>query len=155
MIETLRRTKSRFVFCFSPHHRAGLVDVGGSTTFASGEASLSVPVLRSQLRGSELLPAIRLHRQGYPDCVPFGEFVRRFGVLVPPDAVPASLAAGLGSTLATERQAAELLLLHVDIERTCYRLGLSQVKPRPFFHGAVTSDRRRQLERVESHRRRW
>ena len=39
----------------------------------------------------------------------------------------ASLLAGLGSTTASEKQAAELLLLHIDVERTCYRLGLSQV----------------------------
>ena len=80
-----------------------------------------------QLRGSELLPAIRLYRQGYPDYMPLGEFVRRFNVLVAPDALPASLLTGLNSSTASEKQAAEILLLHIDMERSSYRLGLSQV----------------------------
>lgn len=37
-----------------------------------------------------------------------------------------SLLVGLNST-ASEKQAAEILLLHIDMERTSYRLGLSQV----------------------------
>ncbi|KAI9561532.1 hypothetical protein GHT06_012491 [Daphnia sinensis] len=130
LIETLRRTKPRFVYCFIPNHRAGLVD-SSSSTFASNDDSLQVPLLRSQLRGSELLPAIRLYRQGYPDYMPLGEFVRRFNVLVPPDALPASLLTGLNSSTASEKQAAEILLLHIDLERSSYRLGLSQVFFRP------------------------
>lgn len=76
-----------------------------------------------------MLPAIRLYRQGYPDYMPLGEFVRRFNVLVPPDALPASLLTGLNSSTASEKQAAEILLLHIDMERSSYRLGLSQVSP--------------------------
>ena len=72
------------------------------------------------------MAAIRLYRQGYPDYMPLGEFVRRFNVLVPPDALPMSLLVGLNGT-ASEKQAAEILLLHIDLERTSYRLGLSQV----------------------------
>lgn len=75
-----------------------------------------------------MLPAIRLYRQGYPDYMPLGEFVRRFNVLVPPDALPASLLTGLNSSTASEKQAAEILLLHIDMERSSYRLGLSQVR---------------------------
>uniref|UniRef100_A0A0P6DC77 Unconventional myosin-XVIIIa n=1 Tax=Daphnia magna TaxID=35525 RepID=A0A0P6DC77_9CRUS len=130
LIETLRRTKPRFVYCFIPNHRAGLVD-SSSSTFASNDDSLQVPLLRSQLRGSELLPAIRLYRQGYPDYMPLGEFVRRFNVVVPPDALPASLLTGLNNSTASEKQAAEILLLHIDMERSSYRLGLSQVFFRP------------------------
>ncbi|XP_046442459.1 unconventional myosin-XVIIIa-like isoform X2 [Daphnia pulex] len=130
LIETLRRTKARFVYCFIPNHRAGLVDLS-SSTFSANDDSLQVPLLRSQLRGSELLPAIRLYRQGYPDYMPLGEFVRRFNVLVPPDALPASLLTGLNSSTASEKQAAEILLLHIDMERSSYRLGLSQVFFRP------------------------
>lgn len=78
-----------------------------------------------------MLPAIRLYRQGYPDYMPLGEFVRRFNVLVPPDALPASLLTGLNSSTASEKQAAEILLLHIDMERSSYRLGLSQVRESP------------------------
>ena len=79
-----------------------------------------------------MLPAIRLYRQGYPDYLPLGEFVRRFNVLVPPDALPASLLTGLNNS-ASEKQAAEILLLHIDLERTSYRVGLSQVSSFFFF----------------------
>ena len=126
LIETLRRTKPRFVHCFLPHHSAGLVDLT-STSVPPSEDALHVPLLRSQLRGSEILPAIRLYRQGYPDYLPLVEFVRRFNVLVPPDSLPASLLVGLNSN-ASIKQAAEILLLHIDLERTSYRLGLSQVR---------------------------
>jgi hypothetical protein len=69
--------------------------------------------------------------------MPLGEFVRRFNVLVPPDALPASLLTGLNSSTASEKQAAEILLLHIAMERSSYRLGLGQVREsncgRPFF----------------------
>ena len=51
LIETLRRTKPRFVYCFIPHHRAGLVDLS-SSTFASNDDSLHVPLLRSQVQNA-------------------------------------------------------------------------------------------------------
>ncbi|EFX63969.1 hypothetical protein DAPPUDRAFT_118661 [Daphnia pulex] len=126
LIETLRRTKPRFDYCFIPNHRAGLVNLS-SSTFSAYDDFLQVPLLRSQLRGSELLQAIRLYRQGYPDYMPLGEFFRRFNVLVPPDALPASLLTGLNSSTSTEKQAAEILLLQIDMERSSYRLGLGQV----------------------------
>ena len=91
------------------------------------------------MRGSELLPAIRLYRQGYPDYLPLGEFVRRFNVLVPPDALPTSLLTGLNNSTSNEKQAAEILLLHIDLERSSYRLGLSQVSCR-FFVLSVPDD---------------
>jgi hypothetical protein len=43
--------------------------------------------------------------------------------------LPASLLTGLNSSTASEKQAAEILLLHIDMERSSYRLGLSQVSP--------------------------
>ena len=82
MIETLRRTKPRFVHCFLPYHRAGLVDqTTPNGVSAAVDESLHIPTLRSQLRGSELLPVMRLHRRGYPDHMPLIEFLRRFSVL--------------------------------------------------------------------------
>jgi hypothetical protein len=44
----LRRTKARFVYCFIPNHRAGLVDLS-SSTFSANDDSLQVPLLRSQV----------------------------------------------------------------------------------------------------------
>jgi hypothetical protein len=52
LIETLRRTKPRFVYCFIPNHRAGLVDLS-SSTFAANDDSLQVPLLRSQVNNKK------------------------------------------------------------------------------------------------------
>ena len=77
---------------------------------------------------------MRLHRRGYPDHMPFVEFIRRFGVLAQP-AQPELLQ--ISNTTAGQRQAVETLLLYIDLEKTCYRLGLSQVSSEstytPFF----------------------
>ena len=109
-----------------PYHRAGLVDqTTPNGVSAAVDESLHIPTLRSQLRGSELLPVMRLHRRGYPDHMPLIEFVRRFGVLAQP---PLADMLQLSSTTAGQKQAAENLLLHIDLEKNCYRLGLSQVK---------------------------
>ena len=125
LIETSRRTKPRFVHCFLPYHRAGLVDqTTPNGVSAAVDEPLHVPTLRSQLRGSQLLPAMRLHRRGYPDHMPFVEFIRRFGVLAQP--AQAELMQ-ISNTSAGQKQAVETLLLHIDLEKTCYRLGLSQV----------------------------
>ncbi|KAJ3589358.1 hypothetical protein NHX12_010203, partial [Muraenolepis orangiensis] len=46
-------------------------------------SKLDVTLIRAQLRGSKLLDALRIHRQGYPDNMVFAEFRRRFDVLAP------------------------------------------------------------------------
>jgi len=83
LIEMIRRTRIHFVHCLLPQYNAGLcdlrtanqsprepghmeasVDGGGGASAAEEEVVLSVPFVRSQLRGSEALEAIRIHRQG-------------------------------------------------------------------------------------------
>ena len=69
-----------------------------------------------QLRGAQLLDALRLHKQGYPEHLPFSEFRRRFALLAPD--LPAE---------GDQREAADQLLLQLDVDPAAYRLGLSQV----------------------------
>lgn len=49
----------------------------------------------------EILPSVRLFKQGYPDHVPHSEFVRRFRLLAGGDATPI-VPTGLGALPQTE-----------------------------------------------------
>uniref|UniRef100_A0A8C9N357 Myosin XVIIIA n=1 Tax=Serinus canaria TaxID=9135 RepID=A0A8C9N357_SERCA len=96
LIDSIKKSKLHFVHCFLP--KAG----GGGDPQAvlcrrvssselelpaehceAGLMQLDVPLLRAQLRGSRLLDALRMYRQGYPDHMVFAEFRRRFDVLAP------------------------------------------------------------------------
>uniref|UniRef100_A0A668AK76 Myosin XVIIIA n=1 Tax=Myripristis murdjan TaxID=586833 RepID=A0A668AK76_9TELE len=87
LIDTVRRSRVHFVHCLLP--KAEAVGGGGEPRVAHGESpdsglmTLDVSLLRAQLRGSKLLDALRIYRQGYPDHMVFSEFRRRFDVLVP------------------------------------------------------------------------
>ncbi|KAM3842352.1 unconventional myosin-XVIIIa-like, partial [Diretmus argenteus] len=87
LIDTVRRSRVHFVHCLLPKSEA--VGGGGEPRVAHGESpdsglmTLDVDLLRAQLRGSKLLDALRIYRQGYPDHMVFSEFRRRFDVLAP------------------------------------------------------------------------
>ncbi|KAL9871623.1 myosin heavy chain-like isoform 1-T1 [Glossina fuscipes fuscipes] len=88
IIDTLRRTGTHFVHCYLLQHNAGqqpAFSASGSPNTSvlqtSSEELVNIPLLRSQLRGSQVLEAARLHRFGYPESVPLNEFERRFGLL--------------------------------------------------------------------------
>ena len=121
LIEQLRRSRVKFVHCFLPQHTAGLCDVRPSSSPSSSPdtVTLNIPLIRSQLRGSQLLDAVRLHKIGFPDSFSYPEFWRRFSVLSSGEA-PA-VAAG------AERKAVEQLLEDLDVETNNYRLGNTQV----------------------------
>lgn len=73
-----------------------------------------------QLRGAQILDAVRLHKQGFPKFLPLSEFRRRFRLLAPADGRPAS-------PVLDERRAVEDMLLGIDMDMASYRVGLSQV----------------------------
>lgn len=112
----VRRSKVHFVHCLLP--KAEAVVGGGEPRVTHGESldsglmTLDAGLLRAQLRGSRLLDALRIYRQGngdahpppppsrystaaavltfpvclrpgYPDHMVFSEFRRRFDVLAP------------------------------------------------------------------------
>ena len=112
----------KFVHCFLPQHTAGLCDVRPSSSSSPSSpdaATLNIPLIRSQLRGSQLLDAVRLHKIGFPDSFTYPEFWRRFAVLSAGD-IP-TVKAG------EERKAVEQLLEDLDIESNSFRLGNTQV----------------------------
>ena len=69
VVDAMRRTKMHFVQCVLPQHNAGLCDLRQSMhapnkTSSSEDIMLNVPLVRQQVRGMELIDAIRIHRQG-------------------------------------------------------------------------------------------
>lgn len=78
LIDTIKRSKIHFVYCFVPKVEAFNSDtrlvpaarVGSSESDLSGERcdaelmQVDVPLLRAQLRGSRLMDALHMYRQG-------------------------------------------------------------------------------------------
>ncbi|XP_058804262.1 unconventional myosin-XVIIIa isoform X1 [Phymastichus coffea] len=138
LIETLRRTRVKFIHCYLPQHNAGCTEnktLLSVKTTHSEDNLINVPLLRSQVRGSQILEAVRLHKVGFPKFMPLGEFRRRFALL------SNDTATRPGSPVSDERRAVEDMLLSVDIDPASYRVGQSQI----FFRAGA-------LERLESQR---
>jgi len=130
LLEQLRRTKVRFVHCYLPLHTAGLCDV--KPVQGTQESNLNIPLLRSQLRGSQILDAVRLHKVGYPECMPFQEFSRKFSLLS--DAVEGGISAP-DKSRESARLFTQKLLDALDVDASAYRLGNTQV----FLRSGVVS----------------
>ncbi|XP_018418931.1 PREDICTED: unconventional myosin-XVIIIa [Nanorana parkeri] len=137
LIDTIKRSKTHFVYCFVPkvaafNSETRLVPahrVGSSESDLSGERcdaelmQVDVPLLRAQLRGSRLMDALHMYRQGYPDHMVFCEFRRRFDILVP----QLTKKHGRNYIVTDEKRAVEELLESLDLEKSSYHMGLSRV----------------------------
>uniref|UniRef100_A0A8B9C4E9 Unconventional myosin-XVIIIa n=1 Tax=Anser brachyrhynchus TaxID=132585 RepID=A0A8B9C4E9_9AVES len=138
LIDSIKKSKVHFVHCFLPKAAGGGGDprglpcrrVSGSELElpaehceAAGLMQLDVPLLRAQLRGSRLLDALRMYRQGYPDHMVFAEFRRRFDVLAP----HLTKKHGRNYIVVDEKRAVEELLESLDLEKSSYHMGLSRV----------------------------
>ncbi|NXK86494.1 MY18A protein, partial [Formicarius rufipectus] len=137
LIDSIKKSKLHFVHCFLPKAVTGGGDaaalpcrrVSGSELelpaehCEAGLMQLDVPLLRAQLRGSRLLDALRMYRQGYPDHMVFAEFRRRFDVLVP----HLTKKHGRNYIVVDEKRAVEELLESLDLEKSSYHMGLSRV----------------------------
>ncbi|NWR76363.1 MY18A protein, partial [Centropus unirufus] len=137
LIDSIKKSKLHFVHCFLPKAAGGGGDpravpcrrVSGSELelpaehCEAGLMQLHVPLLRAQLRGSRLLDALRMYRQGYPDHMVFAEFRRRFDVLAP----HLTKKHGRNYIVVDEKRAVEELLESLDLEKSSYHMGLSRV----------------------------
>ncbi|XP_075144896.1 myosin heavy chain-like isoform X3 [Haematobia irritans] len=127
IIDTLRRTGTHFVHCYLLQHNAGQHSCHSSNGSPNSSALqgvkdlVNIPLLRSQLRGSQILDAARLHRLGFPESVPLAEFERRFGLL-----------AGECS----KDVVIEQILSANEIDPATYRIGPSQI----LFRSGVLSE---------------
>ncbi|NXM35509.1 MY18A protein, partial [Oxyruncus cristatus] len=137
LIDSIKKSRLHFVHCFLPQAAGGGGDpqallgrrVSGSELelpaehCEAGLMQLDVPLLRAQLRGSRLLDALRMYRQGYPDHMVFAEFRRRFDVLAP----HLTKKHGRNYIVMDEKRAVEELLESLDLEKSSYHMGLSRV----------------------------
>ncbi|XP_053727997.1 unconventional myosin-XVIIIa isoform X4 [Synchiropus splendidus] len=135
LIDMVHRSKVHFIHCLLP--KAEPVGGGGEPRVSLGETTesglmtLDLGLLRAQLRGSKLLDALRIYRQGYPEHMVFSEFRRRFDVLGPHLAKKH----GRHYVVVDEKAAVEELLHSLELERSNYHLGLSRV----FFRAGTLS----------------
>ncbi|XP_062717161.1 unconventional myosin-XVIIIa isoform X3 [Aedes albopictus] len=113
IIDTLRRTKTHFTHCFIFHNQSGISEYTNSNTNVIRNEDISL--LRSQLRGSQVLQSSRLYRSGFPISVPLSEFTRRFGLL---------------GDMNDELTVQNILNIN-EIDSSVYRIGTSQVMFRP------------------------
>ncbi|XP_031210359.1 unconventional myosin-XVIIIa isoform X6 [Mastomys coucha] len=139
LIDTIKRSKMHFVHCFLPVAEgwpgeprsassrrvssSSELDLPPGDPCEAGLLQLDVPLLRAQLRGSRLLDAMRMYRQGYPDHMVFSEFRRRFDVLAP----HLTKKHGRNYIVVDEKRAVEELLESLDLEKSSCCLGLSRV----------------------------
>ncbi|XP_047462771.1 unconventional myosin-XVIIIa-like isoform X3 [Mugil cephalus] len=133
LLDMVRRSRIHFVHCILPKADAlkalsGSMFKGGECE-AQGESGdpslmqLDVALLRAQMRGSKLLDALRIYRQGYPDHMVFSEFRRRFDVLAP----HLGKKHGRNYIVKDEKRAVEELLESLDLEKSSYHMGLSRL----------------------------
>nr|KAF6457703.1 myosin XVIIIA [Rousettus aegyptiacus] len=139
LIDTIKKSKLHFVHCFLPVAEgwageprsassrrvssSSELDLPSGDHCEAGLLQLDVPLLRAQLRGSRLLDAMRMYRQGYPDHLVFSEFRRRFDVLAP----HLTKKHGRNYIVVDERRAVEELLESLDLEKSSWCMGLSRV----------------------------
>ncbi len=76
-----------------------------------------------QLRGSQILDAVRLHKSGFPESLTFGEFWRKFRVLGDEGAGKKKRQKSPGEM----RSAVEELLDALDMDAAAVRIGNTQV----------------------------
>ncbi|XP_068945872.1 unconventional myosin-XVIIIa isoform X6 [Petaurus breviceps papuanus] len=139
LIDTIRKSKLHFVHCFLPVAEgwageprsassrrvssSSELDLPPGEHCEAGLLPLHIPLLRAQLRGSRLLDALRMYRQGYPDHMVFSEFRRRFDVLAP----HLTKKHGRNYIVVDEKRAVEELLESLDLEKSSWYMGLSRV----------------------------
>uniref|UniRef100_A0A8C7U6S5 Myosin XVIIIAa n=1 Tax=Oncorhynchus mykiss TaxID=8022 RepID=A0A8C7U6S5_ONCMY len=147
LLDTVRRSRVHFIHCLLPNAdalRAGRGELESQGESGdSGLMQLDVVLLRSQLRGSKLLDALRIYRQGYPDHMVFSEFCRRFDVLAP------HLTKKLGRNymVKDEKKAVEELLESLDLEKNSYHMGLSRL----FFRAGTLAKLEEQRDEQTRH----
>uniref|UniRef100_A0A9I3GIP9 Myosin motor domain-containing protein n=1 Tax=Anopheles farauti TaxID=69004 RepID=A0A9I3GIP9_9DIPT len=157
LIDTLRRTGMHFVYCYLPQHNGGTAMASGCAALetqplyemsvANGSGGrqredvdiINIPLLRSQLRGSQMLDFARLYRLGFPISVPLAEFVIRFGLLA--EGGTAGGSDNAGGNANTEAATVDNILSNCEVDSSVYRIGTSQVFFRSGVLGALEAKR--------------
>ncbi|KAL2298425.1 hypothetical protein Nmel_015420 [Mimus melanotis] len=122
----LRRSQLHFVHCLLPG-MGGEGQVPRHPAPPDAAPQLDVVALRTQLEGTQLLDALRLHRVGYSDRLLLTQFCRRFQVLAPEVMKKHSSA----YEVPEESKAIEELLQALDLEKKSVAIGRTQVFLKP------------------------
>jgi len=135
LFDSLRRTKSNFVFCLLPNSKSlqgkqasptnSLLNSSTSSLNDSMSSSnaIDVPLLRNQLKSYQVLAACRIYRQGFPDSLSYDEFKRRYSMLTNIQT----------NGLTDSKQACSLMINSIDLELTQYKFGSNKL----FFKAGV------------------
>ncbi|NXR39214.1 MY18B protein, partial [Zosterops hypoxanthus] len=122
----LRRAQLHFVHCLLPGMgQEGPVPRPPAPPDAAPQ--LDVVALRTQLEGTQLLDALRLHRVGYSDRLLLTQFRRRFQVLAPEVMKKHNSA----YEVPNESKAIEELFQALDLEKKSVAIGRTQVFLKP------------------------
>ncbi|NXQ56141.1 MY18B protein, partial [Anthoscopus minutus] len=122
----LRRSQLHFVHCLLPGMgREGPVPRPPAPLDAAPQ--LDVVALRTQLEGTQLLDALRLHRVGFSDRLLLTQFRRRFQVLAPEEMKKHNSA----YEVPDESKAIEELFQALDLEKKSIAIGRTQVFLKP------------------------
>ncbi|XP_058707534.1 unconventional myosin-XVIIIb isoform X2 [Poecile atricapillus] len=122
----LRRSQLHFVHCLLPGMgQEGPVPRPPAPPDAAPQ--LDMVALRTQLEGTQLLDALRLHRVGYSDRLLLTQFRRRFQVLAPEVMKKHSSA----YEVPDESKAIEELFQALDLEKKSVAIGRTQVFLKP------------------------
>ena len=83
---------------------------------------LNLTIFQIQLRGAQILDVVRLHKNGFPENMTFGEFWRKYKVLL-------ESSNSLSGNLPVEKlkSAVQDLLEELDLDQSAVRLGNTQV----------------------------
>jgi myosin heavy chain 9/10/11/14 len=104
LMTQLNSTQPHFVRCIIPNeHKHPRVFNG--------------PLVLDQLRCNGVLEGIRIARTGFPNRLSFTEFRRRYELLTP----------GLAGGFIEGRNAAQIILSNLDLDRSMYQLGRTKV----------------------------
>lgn len=73
------------------------------------------------MRGAQILDAVRLHKNGFPESMNYSEFWRKFRTLGDENAMK------IQPTLSEMKEAVASLLEYIDLDKSTARLGNTQV----------------------------
>ena len=85
------------------------------------EGKVTFSIESFQLRGAQILDAVRLHKNGFPESLSFGEFWRRYRILSEDNQ-------SKNPSHQEMKSSVEDLLTEMDLDKSAFRLGNSQVR---------------------------
>uniref|UniRef100_A0A8C4R0L6 Myosin XVIIIB n=1 Tax=Eptatretus burgeri TaxID=7764 RepID=A0A8C4R0L6_EPTBU len=146
LVETLKRTEVHFMHCYLaqppgicyPRH-VGEGQLNQVMDVTPGIPKMDISFLRAQLKASQLLQILRVHRQGFPDRMTFTQFRQHFDILAP----HLSKKHGRYYIVTDDKRATEDILEALDLDKSRFAIGTSQI----MFKAGILSKLKAQREK--------